>query len=172
MLSSSVYRPENGPTIDVFAGLHWNDYLSSQLDYAWNVNTVAITSLQAVPVAFYRQDFSTRQNSVYGNMLLYFRRRSSWVRPYLSVGTGLVRVSAAPDGTVSANGLEPPHRFDSTALAFQTAVGIDVRLRGGWAFRYSFAETIRSNPISERLSPPGDRILENFRNLFGFVKDF
>lgn len=25
VLSSSSYKPENGPTIDAFAGAHWND---------------------------------------------------------------------------------------------------------------------------------------------------
>lgn len=62
--------------------------------------------------------------------------------------------------------------LDSSAVALQVAVGIDIRLYHGWAFRYSFAETTRSNPISSHLSPPGNRMLANFRNLFGFVKYF
>ncbi|MGI8959130.1 MAG: hypothetical protein ACR2IV_05075 [Bryobacteraceae bacterium] len=119
---------------------------------------------------FYRQDFSIRQNSALASMLLYFRKPSSWARPYLSVGTGIVWLSAAPDGPSKSNGLEPRQRFASTAVALHVAVGIDIRMCHGWAFRYSFGETTRSNPISKQLSPPGDRMLANFRNLLGFVK--
>ena len=41
-----------------------------------------------------------------------------------------------------------------------------------WSFRYSFSETITGNPISARLTPPGERNLANFQNLFGFVRRF
>jgi len=171
VLSSSSYKPENGAAIDAFAGVHWNDYLSSQVDYMWNENSTALTSLQGLG-AFYQQDFSTRQNAVLGSMLIYFRKRSNWVRPYLSVGTGIVRLDAAPDAPSTSNGIQPPQRFNSTAVALHVAVGIDIRVYRGWAFRYSFAETTRSNPISRQLSPPGQRMLANFRSLFGFVKYF
>jgi hypothetical protein len=40
------------------------------------------------------------------------------------------------------------------------------------SFRYSFSETIGGNPISPRLSPPGERNLANFENLFGVVARF
>jgi hypothetical protein len=39
-------------------------------------------------------------------------------------------------------------------------------------FRYSFSETISGNPISPSLTPPGERPLMNFQNLFGFVARF
>lgn len=171
ILNSSAYKPENGPTVDVFVGTHWNDFLSSQLEYLWNENDVTLTALQASPTAFYRENFSTRQNSALASMLLYFRRRSSWARPYLSVGTGVVQLSATP-GPPVANGLHPPAAFDSSAVALHVTVGIDLQLKDGWAFRYSFAETTRSNAISQQLSPPANRMLANFRNLFGFVKYF
>lgn len=171
-LSSSSYKPENGPTVDAFAGIYWNDYLGSQIDYLWNENSVALTSLQVQPAAFYLQDFAIRQNSALGSVLLYFRKRSSWVRPYLSAGTGIVWLNATPNGPATANGIQPPSDFHSTAVALHVAVGIDLRLHHGWAFRYSFAETTRSNAISRQLSPPGSRMLANFRNLFGFVKNF
>ncbi|MGH9614686.1 MAG: outer membrane beta-barrel protein [Bryobacteraceae bacterium] len=170
-LASSSYKPENGPTIDIFAGTHWNDYLSSEVDYLWNENDAALTSLQA-PAAYYRRDFFIRQDSALASMLLYFRARSSWVRPYLSVGTGIVRLRAMPNGAGVAAGLQPPAGFHSSAAALHVAVGIDLRLKRGWAFRYSFAETTGPNAISRRLSPPGGRALANFRNLFGFVKYF
>jgi len=66
----------------------------------------------------------------------------------------------------------PPAEFTSTAPALRVAVGIDLAIHSGWAFPYSFSETIRPNPVSERLIPPGDRNLANFQNLFGFVKAF
>jgi hypothetical protein len=49
---------------------------------------------------------------------------------------------------------------------------MDFALRAGWSFRYSFSETIRNNPISEQLSPMGQRNLANFQNLFGILKRF
>ncbi len=170
-LSASSYRPENGPTVDILAGAHLNDYLSAQIDYLWNRNDAALTSLQP-PTAFYLQDFSIRQYSALGSLLLYFRQRSSWVRPYLSVGTGVVRLIATPTGQSSTNGVAPPRHFDSVSVPLHVTVGIDLRMYHGWAFRYSFAETTGSNPISKQLSPPGDRMLASFRNLFGFVKSF
>jgi hypothetical protein len=62
----------------------------------------------------------------------------------------------------------PPPEFKSSAAALRVAVGIDLALSSNWSFRYSFNETIRGNPISEQLSPPGRRNLANFQNLFGF----
>lgn len=171
-LSASSYKPENGPTIDLFAGVHWNDYFSTQVDYLWNRNDAALASLQALPTAFYQQAFSIRQYSGLASLLLYFRQRSSWARPFLSVGTGVVCLKAVPTSQSSSNGIPRPQRFDSAAVALHVAVGIDLRVYRGWAFRYSFAETARSNPISAQLSPPGDRMLASFRNLFGFVKYF
>ena len=39
---------------------------------------------------FYEQTCQSSQHAAFGNALLYFRPRSSWVRPFLSVGTGVV----------------------------------------------------------------------------------
>jgi hypothetical protein len=66
----------------------------------------------------------------------------------------------------------PAKEFDSFAPALRVAVGIDCALAEGWAIRYSFSETIRNNPASEQLSPPGQRNLANFQNLFGVFKTF
>jgi hypothetical protein len=68
--------------------------------------------------------------------------------------------------------LLPPKNVASTGLALRIAVGIDVTLNHAWSFRYSFSETISQNPISAQLSPPGQRNLANFQNLFGFVRRF
>src|SRR5215831_6109093 len=43
--ATSSYKPENGPTADVYAGLHWNNYLSVQADYLWNRNLLTLDAL-------------------------------------------------------------------------------------------------------------------------------
>jgi hypothetical protein len=51
-------------------------------------------------------------------------------------------------------------------------VGIDIRLWRRVDFRYSFSETIGGNPIGPSLTPPGQRGLMNFQNLFGLIGRF
>jgi opacity protein-like surface antigen len=169
---SSSYTPAIGPAAELLFGIHWTNYVSSEIDYRWNENDVTLNALQVSPAASYQQRFSSHQNAVLGSLLLYFRDRGSWVRPYLSVGTGVVEVSAAPSGPSSGAGLEPPAAFHSSAIPLDVAVGVDVRVHSGWALRYSFAETTRSNPFGERLSPPSGLMLKNFLNLVGFVRYF
>ena len=167
--AASSYGPENGATADWFGGVHWNDYLSFQLDYLWNRNRLTLDAVQSSVqsnAASYERSFSSQQHAVSGNALLYFRPRDSKVRPYLSVGAGAVHLSAQPASGSVMNG------FGATKPTLQVAVGIDLRIRKGWAFRYSFAETVSGNPISAQLTPSGTRMLMNFRNLFGIVKTF
>ena len=73
---------------------------------------------------------------------------------------------------VSGSPPMPPQEFSSDALPLRVAVGIDLFARKRWAFRYSFAETIRSNAISRQLSPPALHNLANFQNLFGLTWQF
>ena len=49
-------------------------------------------------------------------------------------------------------------------------MGLDLTLGRGWRVRYSFSESVSGNPISRQLSPPGQRNLANFQNLFGVVR--
>ena len=172
--ATSSYKPENGPAIDIFVGVHWNNFLSFQMDYLWNRNPLTLDALRtnATGGAFYQQDYRSSQHAVLGNALLYFRGRSSWVRPFLSVGTGIVHLAMDPHTSGVTQGLVPPGTFRSTTAALHVAVGIDLRVHRGWAFRYSFAETSSPNPISRQLAPPGTRMLANFRNLFGIAKEF
>ena len=174
--TTSSYKPENGPTAGVFVGLHWNNYFSIQGDYLWNTNLLTLDSLAASTTGtgarLYERTFQSRQHTALGSALLYFRPRSSWVRPFLAVGTGVVHVTAEPRSAGIANGISPPGSFSATKPALHVAVGIDLKLKSGWGFRYSFAETSSSNPISRQLTPPGSRMLANFRNLFGVVKYF
>jgi hypothetical protein len=106
--ATSSYKPENGPTVGAFGGLHWTNYFSVQVDYLWNQNLLTLNSLAASTTGantkLYEQTFRSRQQSAFGSALLYFRSRSSWVRPFLSVGTGVVHLTAEPRsaGTVIA----------------------------------------------------------------------
>jgi hypothetical protein len=96
------------------------------------------------------------------------------VRPYLSVGTGLVHLSSSEERLNQLLGAAslPPQKFSANVIALHVPVGIDVNLSSGWAFRYSFSETLSKNPISDRLSPAGLHSLKNFQNLFGLVRRF
>jgi hypothetical protein len=174
--AASSYKPENGPTVGAFGGLHWTNHFSVQVDYLWNRNLLTLDSLAGsttgTSTKLYEQAFRSGQHSAFGSALLYFRSRSSWVRPFLSVGAGVVHLTAEPRSPGTVGGLSPPGRFGATEPALHVAVGIDLKLKSGWGFRYSFAETSSSNPISRQLTPTGSRMLANFRNLFGIVKYF
>jgi hypothetical protein len=170
----SVYAPDNGPAVNLFAGLHLADYVSLQGNYVANTNRVTLTSSAASDrgVAFYQQERTSVQHAVIADLLVYFRERGRLVRPYLSVGAGLVRLASDVVELKSALGdlAVPAPRFASTAAGLRVAVGMDVAIRNGWVVRYTFSETIRGNPISGQLSPAGQRDLANFQNLFGVVK--
>lgn len=172
----SLYKPENGPVVHLFAGVHLREYLSLQGNYVWNRNSLALTSAIAsgTEQVFYEQTRSSTQHGVSGDLLLYFRNRQSRVRPYLSVGGGIVGLRSEQDRLRAVRGepMLPPVQFASTEPVLRVAVGIDLAISRGWAFRYSFCETIRKNAISVQLSPPGQRNLATFQNLFGFVKNF
>jgi hypothetical protein len=172
----SLYRPFNGPAVNVFAGIHLTEVFTLQANYVYNANDLTATSTQ---VAAGRENlFEERRESVQhafiGDLLVYFRNRRSWARPYLSSGIGGVRFRSNAQNIVSVRGSPNvlPVEFTSTAPALRVAVGIDLTVHPAWAFRYSFSETIRSNPVSAQLVPAGERKLANFQNLFGFVRFF
>ena len=108
------------------------------------------------------------------DVLVYFRKRDSWLRPYLSVGTGFVHLASSQERIEQVLGTPdlPPQRFSSNMIALHVPVGIDVNLGKGWVFRYTFSETLSKNPVSDRLSPPGQHSLKNFQNLFGIIRQF
>jgi hypothetical protein len=66
----------------------------------------------------------------------------------------------------------PAQHFSSNIAALHVPVGLDVKIGKGFSFRYTFSETLTSNPISAQLSPPGQHRLQNFQNLFGIIKQF
>ncbi len=172
----SQYKPENGPLAHVFAGRHWRDYLSFQGAWSWNRNDLALlsTRIDGGAESTYEQARKSRQHSVAGDAMLYFRGRDSFVRPYLSVGVGVMsfRSHSAQLRIVKGSPVPPPDQFKATKPGLRAAAGIELMRRSGWGFRYTFLETIQGNPVSAQLSPKGERGLANFQNLFGLVKYF
>ena len=81
------------------------------------------------------------------------------------------QTTARGDGRVG-DGTRPPAHSVATHALLRVAVGLDVSLGGQWSARYSFSESLSGNPISAQLSPPGQRNLANFQNLFGVVRAF
>jgi len=171
--ATSTYKPENGALVSGFAGRHVNDFLSLQAGYGWNRNALTLTSIR-LPQDSYQQPRKSSQHSGFGDALLYFRNRRSWVRPFLLVGIGVTHFSSDVDGSpiVTGSPALPPRNFSATEPGLRVAAGIDLLARKGWGVRYMFLETMQRNPISRQLSPPADRGLANFQNVFGFVKYF
>jgi hypothetical protein len=171
----SLYKPENGPALNVFVGSHLGDYVTVQANYIWNRNDVTLTSVRATEsgVSFYEAPRASAQHALVGDLLVYFRERPSAIRPYLSAGVGVVRLETTTrqEGRASDATL-PPANSAATHALLRVAVGIDVALGRDWRARYSFSESLSSNSISAQLSPPGMRALANFQNLFGVVRGF
>jgi len=170
-LNLSSYAPGNGVAIDAFAGLQLHDYFSIQGNFIWNENDLLLNSASSGSGASYQEQRRSSQEAGVFDFLVYFRRRSSHIRPYLGTGVGVIYLSSAQTRLIStqASATLPPATFSSTGPVFRSHVGIDVRLTQKVDFRYSFSEFIGHNEISIRLSPPGPSSLKNFQNLFGFV---
>ena len=168
----SLYKPENGPALNVFLGMHVREYVTVQANYIWNRNDLALTSVRSTPLgpSFYEQPQTSSQHAIVGDLLVYFREQRSVVRPYLSVGAGVVRLETKADGpALSRNAVPLAETLLATRATLRGAVGLDLRLGQRWSVRYSFSESVSGNPISAQLSPPGQRNLANFQNLFGVV---
>lgn len=172
----SSYNATNGVVLNGFAGKHLNDFLSVQGEYVWNRNPLMLSAgaFNAASLAEYQEDRTSSQNSVFASVLVYFRRRKSRVRPYLSVGTGWVHLASTVKSVSVTQGAAtvPPASFSADMVGLRVPVGIDVTLHRGWRFRYSFSETLSRNPISHELVPAGPHSLKNFQNLFGIVREF
>ena len=173
-LSISLYKPENGPALDLFAGVHLTPHLSIQANYIWNRNELTLSSTSPVSNSFFEERRRSSQKAVIFDLMVYFRSLDSRVRPYLSAGAGAVQFSSSRERLTAIGGMPvlPQEHFSSVRPAVRIAVGMDVRLADHVALRYSFSETVRHNDISAQLSPPGQRSLANFQNLFGVVLRF
>jgi len=173
--SFSSYDPKNGAVVEALVGKHLSDSFTVQANYIWNRNplTLSAGSFNGIQRG-YQETRSSAQQSVVADFLVYFRKRDSRLRPYLSVGTGFVHFSSSQKQIEQRFGnlALPPQHFSSNMIALHVPVGMDVRVGKGWAFRYTFSETLSRNPISDRLLPPGQHRLMNFQNLFGFIRNF
>lgn len=170
----SLYKPENGPALNVFFGVVVEDYVTIQANYIWNRNDLTLLSTRATRIeqSFYEQRRNSSQHAMVGDVLVYFRERRSRIRPYLSGGVGVLRFESQAGSEVDVRGaaLAPSRSFAATAAVLRVAVGMDLAVGGRWRFRYSFSEAISRNPISAELSPSGQRNLANFQNLFGLIR--
>ncbi|HKW32269.1 MAG TPA: outer membrane beta-barrel protein [Candidatus Acidoferrum sp.] len=169
--STSSYDPSNGGAASAFIGVHVFDYLSLQTDYVWNRNDVVLVSSVngSAGSSFYRLPETVTQNAFLGNVLIYFRKRESRIRPYLSEGAGggLIHSRLSGGGIIRGVPALPPASSDHASIGVRTSVGLDVRLGTSWYLRYSFGETITRNTFVDQLSPPKHRIAKNFQSLFG-----
>jgi hypothetical protein len=172
--AAALYKPENGLTARLLLGRHINNFLSIEGNYTWNRNALALFALRTAPESAYEQARGSAQHAAGADLTAYFRNRESRLRPYLSVGTGWIRFTSKLEETrVQRGSLSPPPASFATDKPFlRVAVGIDARMGRGWALRYSFAESIQRNPIGPLLTPPGERNLASFQNLFGFIREF
>jgi hypothetical protein len=171
----SLYKPENGLALNLFAGRHLAPYFTVQANWMWNRNDVALVSSLTTPQrgVFYEQQRGTSQMAVVADALIYFRGLDSRLRPYLGTGLSVLWFASDTIERSSAHGLSPPEGdLHSTRAGLRSHVGIDIQLSRRVSFRYSFSETISSNPISPWLTPPGERRLANFQNLFGVLARF
>ena len=170
---ASMYKPENGVALNLFAGAHLARFIALQANYVLNRNDVTLFASSTSPGAFYEQPRESSQHAFVGDLLLYFRNRQSAIRPYLGTGLAVVRFRSPAVMGGLVNGLAPPSgNIESTRVALRSHVGIDFRLGARWSVRYSFSETISGNPISPQLMPMGERGLANFQNLFGVLTHF
>ena len=151
-VAASNYDSKIGPVFSAADGYHFTDWISAQAAYTWNRNRV--TATEVTSAAFRQSLRDVRQDALDADLLVYFRPRTSRIRPYLSAGPGWVRVQA------------------TNHLGLRVAVGADLMLKKGWGLRYSFSEMMSANPIATGLRPPAGGKLMNFQNLFGVVKVF
>jgi hypothetical protein len=150
--AASNYAATAGAAFQAAAGYHFSDWVSVQGFYIWNRNRVVTTLVQGNALSQSSEIVPQRALGVDG--MMYFRARSSRIRPYLSGGPAWVRI------------------LGENKLGFRTAVGMDVRIRSGWSARYSFSEMMTANPLAQRLTPSAGGLLMNFENVVGFTKTF
>lgn len=150
---ASNYKPGVGPAFNAEIGYHLNDWFSVRGGYGWNQNRIVTTEVSGA--SFRAASVLQKQNAFSGELLLYFRPRKSWVRPYLTAGPAWVWFSS------------------ESKVGLRVAVGADLNVgNSGWGLRYSFSEVMSGNPFAAALTPSGGGTLMNFQNLFGVVKVF
>ncbi len=153
VVSASNYDAKLGPAWNAGVGYHIDDWFSVQAGYIWNRNRIIAS--QVIGAAFLQKEDVRTQHAIAADVMLYFRPRTSRIRPYLSAGPAWVRM------------------LSQNKPGLRVAVGVDLMSRRtGWGFRYSFSEMTSANPFGKALQPPGQRRLMNFQNIFGVIKTF
>ena len=150
--AAASYDPKVGGAFNIVAGYHINDWFSAQAGVIGNRNRVLRSELAGG--ALVQQTAEYQQAAIGVDVQVYFRPRSSWVRPYLSAGPAWV------------------HMLGENKLGLRVAVGADLMHKSGWGVRYTFSEMMSGNAIGARLRPAAAGRLMNFQNLFGVVKVF
>src|SRR5712691_7395763 len=125
-LSLSSYAPANGGALNIFAGVHLRNYFSVQGNYVWNENDLVLNSSLSGSGTFYQESRSSSQNSGIFDLLVYFRRRGSRIRPYLGTGVGVVHLKSTRERLIASSGAPslPLLTFTSTGPVFRSHVGI------------------------------------------------
>jgi len=170
------YKPQNGAAAALAAGVHLARYVSVQGSYLYTRNGLEFFQFEQQGGELLSSQVRTRSQSHtgLGEVLVYVRPRGNWLRPYLAAGAGVMRLTA-PAAVGVGNGpqsIAGPAAIASSAAAFRVGVGIDVVARNGWGFRFSFGQTLRTNPFSESLRISPSRRYSAFHNVFGLVKEF
>ncbi|MDZ4800657.1 MAG: outer membrane beta-barrel protein [Bryobacteraceae bacterium] len=160
--SISTYSQKKGLLLHAFAGWHLFEYFSVQGAWNWNRNDLTFSGVETSGRSFEEMRTSSQQNAGL-DAVVYFRKRSSLVRPFLTTGLNVSFLQS--DSRVSP-------RFTATDRGLRVAAGADFLLPRGWGVRYAFNEILQGNPLGRRLTPKGTAPLMNFQHLFGFVKYF
>src|SRR5262249_16251791 len=128
----SSYDPNNGGDFGVLFGKHLSDYFSAQASYIWNENALSLSSGISVNGTSegYQETRTSSQQTLIGNVLVYFRARNSRLRPYLSVGTGFMHFTSTEQRVQQVLGMPtlPPRQFSSNHVVLNVPVGMDLNL--------------------------------------------
>ncbi|BDC49218.1 hypothetical protein F183_A15340 [Bryobacterales bacterium F-183] len=151
-VAAASYDSKPGAAFAASAGYLFNDWIGAESVYSFNRNRI-LTS-EVAGSSLNQREFTAKQHSWTFEAMLYFRPRTSRIRPYLSAGPSLVQAR------------------ERTLGGLRVAVGTDLMLSNGWGFRYSFSEVMSRNPLATDLRPSIGGKLLNFQNQFGIVKVF
>jgi hypothetical protein len=174
--SISLYQPQIGPAFQFFAGRHLRNYFSVQAAYGFNRNnsTFVGSSISPNREDTFEQTRTIRQQSVGFDAMIYARPQGSRLRPYVSGGFGYMHLNSQRQALIirKGNPALPADAISAGKPYWRTAVGVDIQLRPRWQFRYTFWETVTTNPLSSQLRPQGSALFLNFLNQFGLVREF
>ncbi len=173
--ATAQYQPRIGLAAQAFTGRTIGNYLAAQAAFSWNRNQLTFVGLDNSAAAFsFEQQRRSQQFTLGLDGLIYFRKRGERLRPYVSGGAGWLRASSSAAALLNASGTPPlpAAQFAAHKPYWRTAVGLDVTLKSRWRFRYTFWETVCTNPFGAELRPQGRALLLNFHNQFGLLREF